>query len=816
MPRQKSVTLVLRHFCRIWDGRKDTVVYRYFFIAKNNIKKQKSDMITFFILAAIASLFIFISLSFMTGAGKVVDTCKEKINGADIFFMLNKNDAAVAKVEEIIKGNVYLKNCETERTVRCSSKYRHKGDKTWVEYAFIMCCYEDENKIQSMSIDASGYGGNEIVLPASLMTSFSKGDIIQIKIEENVYDLKVVDFNEDNLFSGPMNIGMYKAYVSGDVFEDIIFENPTGASEWRFIKTQLTDTAKKKNINAEKLSDNLGDELLNWYDSYMKDNPEGELSINFFDSGMMKTGSMILPLMFVALVFLFAIIMFIVAVVIIDFSVKNFIMTNMKNTAIMEASGYTVRELVIILLCQLMMIAGTGAVIGVLIGAATIGKVSIIMLVTLGLPWNQPINISAAFFVIIGMSIVIGLLTLTLGRQYSKVSVLDALRGGVNTHNYKKNLFAFDKTSFPIAVTLSLKETFGRFRSQIGVIFIMMILAIATVIGFGMADTYGTDEGCIELSGIDMSDAELGGSEAMAETIRGMSSVKNVRTELWMSYKFTNKKFDQSVTTRGISDTSTIKGGYVIEGRWPKNPNEVMFAANAANKLNVNVGDTVTVKTDSVEESFIVCGINQTFNNLGLMGYMTLEGMSRLSKIPDSMDVCVNLKPGVTYADFERELKDIYPDVEAVDVNEAAHQTVGMITIGMKAFAFLIAGLTILIVAFVESLIVRTNINKQWRNMGVSKALGFTSRQLIGQVMMSNMPAILIGVIIGLIISPYAGTSLMVSSMAIFGFKKVKFTVKTVSYILTAIIIIGVALLTSGLMGRRIKTLEPVKMITEE
>ena len=106
---------------------------------------------------------------------------------------------------------------------------------------------------------------------------------------------------------------------------------------------------------------------------------------------MMKTGSMILPLMFVALVFLFAIIMFIVAVVIIDFSVKNFIMTNMKNTAIMEASGYTVRELVIILLCQLMMIAGTGAVIGVLIGAATIGKVSIIMLVTLGLPWNQPI-----------------------------------------------------------------------------------------------------------------------------------------------------------------------------------------------------------------------------------------------------------------------------------------------------------------------------------------------------------------------------------------------------------------------------------------
>ncbi len=791
-------------------------MYRYFFIAKNNIKKQKSDMITFFILSALASFFIFISASFMSGAGRVVDTCKEKINGADIFFMLTDIDAAVDKVEEVIKGNVYLKNCETERAVRCNSKYRHKGDKNWVDYSFILCCYEDENKIQTMSVDASGYGGNDIVLPTSFMTSFKKGDVIELKIEDNVYDLKVVDFNEDNLFSGPMNIGSYKSYVSEDVMSDVIFENPSGAAKWQFVKTQLTDTAKKKNVNAEKISDDMGNEFLNWFDGYLKENPGVDISINFFDSGMMKTGSMILPLMFVALVLLFAIIMFIIAIVIIDFSVKNFIMTNMKNTAIMEASGYTVRELVLILLCQLMMIAGTGAVVGVAAGAATIDKVSVIMLITLGLPWNQPINIPVALFVVIGMCAVIGLLTIMLGRQYSRITVLDALRGGVNTHNFKKNFFTFDKTSLPIAVTLALKETFGRFKSQLGVIFIMMILAIATIIGFGMADTYGTDEGCIQLSGIDMYDADFGGSEAMAESVRGLSTVKDVRTELWMSFKFYNKNLDQSITTRGISDTSTIKGGYVIEGRWPKNPNEVMFAANAANKLGVSVGDTVTVKTDKVEESYIVCGINQTFNNLGMMGYMTMDAMSKITKIPENLSVCVNLKPGATFADFEREFKDVYPEVEVTDVNESAHQTVGMITVGVKGFAFFIAGLTILIVVFVESLIVRTNINRQWRNMGVSKALGFTSGQLIGQVMLSNMPAILIGIIIGLILSPHAGAGLMVSSMAIFGFKKVSFTINAISYVYAAVIIIGVALATSAFMGRRIKTLEPVKMITEE
>ena len=198
------------------------------------------------------------------------------------------------------------------------------------------------------------------------------------------------------------------------------------------------------------------------------------------------------------------------------------------------------------------------------------------------------------------------------------------------------------------------------------------------------------------------------------------------------------------------------------------------------------------------------------------ISWSVAEGLSKVTALPETMQVCVNLKPGVTFKEFEKEFKDIYPEETVTDYQEAAHQTVGLITSGMKAFAFFVTFLTILIVAFVESLIVRTNINKQWRNLGVSKALGFTSRQLIGQVMMSNMPSILIGVSVGLLLSPILGSRLMVVSMAIFGFKKINFIIEPVSYLLTALIICGVALLTAALIGRRIKTLEPVKMITEE
>jgi predicted lysophospholipase L1 biosynthesis ABC-type transport system permease subunit len=482
----------------------------------------------------------------------------------------------------------------------------------------------------------------------------------------------------------------------------------------------------------------------------------------------------------------------------------------------MEASGYTVKELVLILLFQLLLISVLGAAAGILIGALLIDKIAIIILITLGLKWNQPVSILVSIGVFVSICILVAILTVLLGREYSKVSVLSALRGGVNTHNFKKNLFSFDKSSFSIPVTLALKDTFGRFRNQLGIIFIMMILTISTVVAFGMADTYGTDEGVLQMAGFDVYDAFLSGDEAMEANVSAMKSVKNTRREIWMGSTYYYKRKKESLTTRAFSDTSTIIGGSIIEGRWPKYSNEVLLATNSANKLGVTVGDVVTVKNDMADESFIVCGISQNMNNMGMMAFMTMDGLSKTTSLPESMSICVNLKEGYTFADFEKELNEAYPDVTATDYNEAAHQTVGLITGGMKAFAYFVSLLTILIVAFVESLIVRTNINRQWRNLGVSKALGFTSRQLIGQVMMSNLPSILIGVTVGLLLSPILGSRLMVTSMAIFGFKRIDFNIGPLSFILTAIIICGVALATGAIMGRRIKTLEPVKMITEE
>ena len=144
-------------------------MYRYFFIAKNNMKKQKGDMITFLAMTFLASFMIFICLNLLTGTNRVLDTNKEKINGADIVVMKSDEDLSDFKLDEIIQGNEYIRDMEVDRYLDSSStKYRKIGSENWGNYAFYFFSYEDERTIQTASLDMSSLSGNDIVLPISL------------------------------------------------------------------------------------------------------------------------------------------------------------------------------------------------------------------------------------------------------------------------------------------------------------------------------------------------------------------------------------------------------------------------------------------------------------------------------------------------------------------------------------------------------------------------------------------------------------------------------------------------------------------------
>ncbi|MCR4609926.1 MAG: FtsX-like permease family protein, partial [Eubacterium sp.] len=99
---------------------------------------------------------------------------------------------------------------------------------------------------------------------------------------------------------------------------------------------------------------------------------------------------------------------------------------------------------------------------------------------------------------------------------------------------------------------------------------------------------------------------------------------------------------------------------------------------------------------------------------------------------------------------------------------------------------------------------------------GISKAMGQTSRELIVQIMLSNIPTILAGTLIGVLFAEAAGSGIIKTAFSLFAVKSIPFNISFIYMIITIMGIILVAVLTSGFAGLKVNGLKPVEMITED
>jgi len=228
----------------------------------------------------------------------------------------------------------------------------------------------------------------------------------------------------------------------------------------------------------------------------------------------------------------------------------------------------------------------------------------------------------------------------------------------------------------------------------------------------------------------------------------------------------------------------------------------------------------VKIEFGGVTEEYLLTGLNQMMQQMGRTMILTEEGGRKLLPAQPKYyyeifaDKSIGfdaLKDRVEAAIAGKGGKHVYTDIGKF-VDESMNSLMG----AMGAICLVFTVVTLLIVFFVEALVIRAKMVREWRGMGISKAMGMTSGGLISQVMLSNVPAIVAGVILGTLLAPTAGYWGCRAIFAMFGIKKVEFTISLVAILITAVGIISVALVTSGLFGLKVRKLQPVEMITEE
>lgn len=781
-------------------------MYRMFFIAKNNLKKKKSDVVVLTCLVTLATMLIYISMTVLSNTDNVIEKAYLKYNTADyIYFAM---DTSHEKYEKLFTSQEEVTEFESSFClVNVDGKYRGGKETEKETYIFFIGAIEEERNICKVPTEEMAEKKkNSIILPYYLEVtkSYEIGDPFYLTIADKEYEFEIMGFSEDPMFSTPTNIGVYRIYLTQEYMDEMMKTGDLDFYQGYEFKMKLngsSDELEKKYLSL--LSSELGNQSEN-------------LGLSWES---MRNGVSLMSNIGMGIILVFAVLLIAIAMIIIRFSVRNFIEENLRNIGILQASGYTAKELVMSSMLEMLLITLIGEGLGIFFGYACGGFIGNMESLMMGLKWNQGFDLKCAGIAITGILFITMCITFLSAKIYGKISVLEALRGGIHTHNFKKNPLPLEKTSIPLSFVLGEKSILREKVKSLSILSIVIILSMASCMGFFLYHNFVADnKALLKLTGIEISDVLLQGKnlDEMGREIQTWDEVDQVKY-----YKFTTLSIEKGEKRTTIScdvwkEPDILENEIMLEGRMPKYENEIVITAKVSEMLDVELGDVVYVTGTGERLDYIVVGIDQKINNLGIKALLNFEGEERLNGDSDVLYLYVEGKEGYGYKELNEKILSSYPNTSGIDHRKTAESSMESISMAMKMICIVFVAITIIVVFLVVMLLIKSKVIREWKHYGLYKAIGFTTKQLILQTVMSNLPIMFLGAAVGGILSIFAMNPICSVCLSICGIKKSELTVWPLGILITIVGITLLALLVAVMYSYKVRKVEPVKMLAEE
>lgn len=783
-------------------------MYKMLFIARNNLAKKKSDVVTLILLILLSTLLLYISISVLKRTPQVIDTVCGDVNTADVFYASACPETG--KITSVLNDMENVKQIEYSEGVELTAKYHMEGSEE-KETVFFLEPIETVGEICKIPDIGDQKKYQTILLPyyMKMGDKIDEGDRLYLSLGDAEYEFEVGGFVEDPLFATPLNISVFRCYITEEYYKDILEAQQKVREMTTYIyKIKIDGRTSSQDFNGE-MASRLSQEVPELAD-YMN------ISINI---ETMKVGVSFLSNIGMGIMLVFSVLLICIALIIAWCSIKNFIDGNLKNLGILMTSGYTKKQLLGSTCMEMLLISVTGSCFGLIIGGILNQTVGTLVSSLIGLKWNQPLDVSTAVLVFVLMNLVVLVVTVLSGRVYGRIEILEALRGGIKTHNFRGNPLPLVKCPLPQPLALGIKSILGEKRKNAAIMGVVTLLGFASSIGFALFQNFAAeDQALTEMMGVELGTVLLSG-QGVEEAGKKIETWDEVRKVLYYdnrSVELTAGEKQIMLTCDFWKEPEQNEYSVLIEGRLPKYDNEISVTAIVADQLGVTVGDIIYVKGDQEKKDYIISGITQQMEMLGLKATMTMEGAARVNGSSVVNQIRVYTKDDCAYEQIEKKIKTEFPDLDITSLSENMEIVLSSVKAAMAILCVVFVVITVVIVTLTIILLVKTKITREWKQYGVYKALGFTTGELIVQIQMSSLPVFLTGSIIGAVLSVYLLNPLVQTCLSSAGIVQSDLTVHVQWLVLSVVIIMAVSAGVSFLCAYRVRKVEPVKMLTEE
>ena len=336
--------------------------------------------------------------------------------------------------------------------------------------------------------------------------------------------------------------------------------------------------------------------------------------------------------------------------------------------------------------------------------------------------------------------------------KVKKFTPVDAIRSGESGKRYKKKgLLSLSKSHTRPVLFIAVNDILSGFRhfAVMTVTFIVGILMITIII-----NTISTVQSPKLLAWFSMADCDVAledkectekynrpdGQKLRAQYLEDMEKTlaeNNIPAECFGEalFKLSVQKGDQKMMSLAFIGSGTTTDQYAyIDGTPPENIDEIAISYITAEKLNVSIGDTVTVKTGGEQEEFMVTALFQSMNNMG-------EGIRFSEKLPMDFSKAlgyfsyqIKFRDNPSQSEWKERyetIKELYPDYHLRTASEYLDYSISGVAGAMADTKTFIILMVMIINILVVVLMEKSFLTKERGEIALMKAIGFKNYSLI-------------------------------------------------------------------------------------
>jgi putative ABC transport system permease protein len=376
-----------------------------------------------------------------------------------------------------------------------------------------------------------------------------------------------------------------------------------------------------------------------------------------------------------------------------------------------------------------------------------------------------------------------------------------------------------ERSAGPLSIVLGLKAMVQNLRQTVMVAVILVTVSSAGVFGVIMYYNSSVDtKAFAEVPGFEISNviAILNpASEGQTDTVKRIEKMKGVRKAQF--YDQANVKVDDIVVPVFIMDDFAPKESRIVyEGRYPEAGGQIIVHGSLAAKLDKGVGDRVAVGFGIEQQSFEIVGFNSGIN--GANASMLKKDFEKLNPDFSQMSLMIHLEDGTSSAGFVKTMRASFAKGEIIEVVDGDKQ----LAEGMSSFQSIVSAMgvailviTLCVIALVLYFVISASIVRRRHELGIYKAVGFSTAQLMLQFSVSFMAPVLLGTAVGAFLGMRYTNPLMSAAMKQSGALMPDFLVNPIWVISFCIGLVLVSAALSMLVTWRIRKISAYALVTE-